>query len=140
MKKTVDPSDINSLLAEMEAETHRGDELITETKCGNLLQSKIFEIWAKMLGFSSFGFSDDLFDVGGDSITAIQIFSEINKEFSVRLPMEELFMAESFSIAWLSALVERHLMEMLGKAEFDSLMEEVDGLSNQEVKQQLEAD
>lgn len=128
---TIDPSDINSLIEEMSGQS--SDQVLVDgsdqIKSLNYLQVTIFEIWSKMLGFSSFGLNDDLFDVGGDSVTAIQIFSEVNKKFGIRLPMEELFGGEVFSIKWLSQLVERYLTELLGKDEFEALLVEVDSLA-----------
>ena len=127
---TLDPSDLNCLIEEISNQSLDQKSKGESNKIKNLnyLELTIFEIWSKMLGFSSFGLNEDLFDVGGDSVTAIQIFSEINKEFGIRLPMEELFGSEMFSIAWLSQLVERYLIELLGKDEFDALLKESDDL------------
>lgn len=97
------------------------------------LQRKLFEIWSSLLGFSSFGLQDDLFDVGGDSITAIQIFSAIHEEFGISLPIEELFSADHFSISWLSELVESHLIQMVGVDDYKKLMNDVENLAEESV-------
>jgi thioesterase domain-containing protein len=46
-----------------------------------------------VLGLSSVGVNDDFFDLGGHSLTAAQLFRELNVCFSVDLPLSTLFHA-----------------------------------------------
>lgn len=121
-----DSSDLGSIAAELSYQSTEKEDIMEsgENKNVSFLQLTIIQIWRDLLEVPSFGLNDDLFDLGGDSVTAIQVFSEINKKFGIRLPMEELFKGDVFSISWLSHLVERYLIEMLGKEEFDALMSE----------------
>jgi len=54
-------------------------------------QESLVSIWQKMLGLSPVGVDDDFFDLGGDSITAIQIQYATNDQFDVQLPSSVLF-------------------------------------------------
>lgn len=126
-----DPADINSLMKDISNQTinNESEGQLQQIAHANYIQLTIHEIWREMLGLSEFGLTDDLFDIGGDSVTAIQIFSEINKVFGVRLTMEELFAADIFSVIWLSQLVEGYLVDLLGKAEFEAMMAEAGNLT-----------
>lgn len=97
------------------------------------LEIGIYTIWQKILGFDDIGLDDDLFRIGGDSIAAVQVFSAINKEFGVNIYVEELFSSEHFSIRWLSSLVQKHQIEILGQDEYLALLAEVDDMTEEEV-------
>ena len=48
-------------------------------------------MWAEALGFSSIGVDDSLFELGGDSLTAIQLLGRVRKQFGVVLHPAALF-------------------------------------------------
>ena len=54
-------------------------------------EQTLVEIWENILGVSPIGIDDNFFDLGGDSITAIQVQYSISKRFEVNLPMTTLF-------------------------------------------------
>jgi NADPH:quinone reductase-like Zn-dependent oxidoreductase/acyl carrier protein len=60
-------------------------------------------LWERILGFSPIGIDDDFFDLGGDSIEAIQMQHAIHREFDRRLRNTE-FLADP-TIAALAALI-----------------------------------
>ncbi len=47
--------------------------------------------WEKVLGLKKVGIQDDFFDVGGDSILAIKLLSEIKKTFNRELSVKSIF-------------------------------------------------
>lgn len=128
MQPTYDPSNLSALTEMSSSAEGVNYEELAFLANASYLQRKIFEIWVSLLGFSSFNLNDDLFDVGGDSITAIQIFSAIHEEFAVLLPMEDLFSTECFSVNWLADLVEKHLINLVGPEEYKKLMSNVETL------------
>ncbi len=99
----------------------------------SFLQREIWQIWQKILGSDGFNVDDDLFEVGGDSITAIQIFTAVNDEFGVNIYVEELFSSPRFSIRWLAELVEKYQISLLGAEAYSALLAEIEGLSEAEV-------
>jgi acyl carrier protein len=51
----------------------------------------IAEIWQKALGVEKIGVLDNFFDLGGDSLIAIQAAAELKKAFQVDLPVVSLY-------------------------------------------------
>jgi amino acid adenylation domain-containing protein len=51
------------------------------------------DIYRSVLGLSDIGVNDDFFDLGGHSLTAAQLFREINVGFNLDLPLATLFHA-----------------------------------------------
>ncbi len=61
------------------------------------VERKLALIWQQILGLEQVGIDEAFFDIGGDSILALSLFSEIDKAFGVRLPLATLFDHESIS-------------------------------------------
>ncbi len=57
---------------------------------------EVIDIWRKILGHSDFGINDSFFDIGGDSLEAIMISSEIKTRFNCLIPFQEI--VEKFTI------------------------------------------
>ena len=57
----------------------------------NEVQRTIANIWQQSLGIEQVGIHDDFFELGGDSLTAIQIISRLRKEFQIELPLHHFF-------------------------------------------------
>jgi amino acid adenylation domain-containing protein len=57
------------------------------------LETKLVEIWEKVLKLQPIGITDDFFRIGGHSLLAVGIFSEIEKSFGQKLPLAALFQA-----------------------------------------------
>lgn len=60
-------------------------------------------IWQQLLGIEPIALDQNYFDLGGDSILAVQLFAQIEREFKVKLPVATLF--EAPTIAELAQLV-----------------------------------
>ncbi|MGH9344093.1 MAG: thioesterase domain-containing protein, partial [Terriglobia bacterium] len=52
---------------------------------------KLVRIWRELLGVESVSLNDNYFELGGDSILAVQLFAEIEKVFKVKLPVASLY-------------------------------------------------
>lgn len=126
-------SDISALTQEI----YKSTDSMRQSNEMSAIQFKILKIWQQILGFEDIGVDDDLFKVGGDSIASIQIFSEVNKEFGVNIPVQELFSTDSFSIRWLSGLVEKCQIDLIGESEYSALLEQVEGMSEAEIDRLL---
>lgn len=50
-------------------------------------------IWEEQIGVSGIGVLDNFFDVGGDSLIGMLIFSEIEKVFGISIPVSSLLLA-----------------------------------------------
>ena len=77
----------------------------------NAVESAIARIWGNLLGIEEIGLQDDFFALGGHSLTAVRLFAEVRKEFSVDLPLATLLQASS--LAGFAAIVAKN--QPLGK-------------------------
>ncbi len=57
----------------------------------NELEQKLADIWQRFLDIEKIGITDDLFDLGGDSLKAVNILSIVQKELNVVIPIKEFF-------------------------------------------------
>ncbi len=57
----------------------------------NAIEEKLVLIWQEILGAQTIGIKDNFFTLGGHSMKAAKLVSEINHEFKVRLNLESIF-------------------------------------------------
>jgi thioesterase domain-containing protein/acyl carrier protein len=74
------------------------------------------DIWKDVLNIDQVGVEDNFFEIGGNSLLSIRIFSRISEQFEVKLPLSVLF--TEFTLERLAAKIEQ---EKEGGAEW-SLM------------------
>lgn len=48
-------------------------------------------IWRRLLGAGDFVVRDDVFDTGGDSLKAVSLPLEIERQFGIRLPFDVIY-------------------------------------------------
>jgi polyketide synthase PksJ len=58
---------------------------------GNAVEQRLAAIWQNFFGIEQIGVTDDLFDLGGDSLKAINILAIIHKEMQVTIPLKAFF-------------------------------------------------
>ncbi len=58
---------------------------------------KLAEIWQQVLGIEQVGLYDNFFDLGGNSLIALQVVNKIRKVFRVQVPVVALFEAPTVS-------------------------------------------
>ncbi|WP_326821534.1 type I polyketide synthase [Streptosporangium sp. NBC_01756] len=69
------------------------------------VESAIARLWSEVLGGERIGVDDDFFELGGNSLIAVQLIALIRKELGVRLPMRSLF--EEPTVAGVTSLIEQ---------------------------------
>lgn len=57
----------------------------------NKTEEKLVKIWEELLQTQPIGVRDNFFELGGHSLMAVHMFSRLNHEFSVNLPLATLF-------------------------------------------------
>jgi amino acid adenylation domain-containing protein/non-ribosomal peptide synthase protein (TIGR01720 family) len=67
-------------------------------------EKRLAEIWEKLLGIGGIGVQDIFFELGGDSLEALQVVRLIGSEFSVELTIQKLF--EAPTIGKLARLIK----------------------------------
>ena len=73
-------------------------------------------IWERMLNFEPIGVNEDFFDLGGTSITAIRLFTEIEKRFQKKLQPVSLLNNRTVEA------LAKFISEENGEAKFSSLV------------------
>jgi len=74
-------------------------------------EKSLAAIWAKLLGIDQIGSNDDYFELGGDSLLATQLVSQVRSVFAVELPLVELFRHPT--LAELAAAIEEAIIEQM---------------------------
>ena len=59
------------------------------------LEHKLIRIWEEILGVHPIGVKDGFFELGGDSLLAMQMFNQIQNTFGKNLPLAILFQASN---------------------------------------------
>ncbi|MBD2592896.1 SDR family NAD(P)-dependent oxidoreductase [Nostoc spongiaeforme FACHB-130] len=77
------------------------------------VEQKIAEIWQELLGIDQVGVNDNFFDLGGHSLIATQIVSQLRQDFQVELSLRHIF--EAPTVAELALLIEDILIKELSE-------------------------
>ena len=75
------------------------------------IQKKVGNIFKEILGLNEINYDEDLFELGGDSLTMAEILTDIEEEFKTTISLHDAFEAQN--VKELSAIV----INMLGKQE-----------------------
>jgi len=68
------------------------------------VEKKVAEVWCNVLGMQRIGVNDNFLEIGGDSLSAVEIFFRIGKELNVEFPLHEFFQIST--IRGLAAAIE----------------------------------
>jgi amino acid adenylation domain-containing protein/FkbM family methyltransferase len=105
------------------------------------VEELVAAIWQDILGVKRVGIHDNFFELGGHSLLATQFISRVRQEFQVDLRLGVLF--ESPTVAdWASAIAQKQVEEgeQADSKEMSQMFEELENLSDEEVKMLLEAE
>jgi len=99
------------------------------------IEEAIALVWRDVFGIEQIGRDDDFFNIGGNSLVAIQVVSRLRKELDVDLPMSGLF--EHPTISSLAATVLAMRYEAEEALEIEALLAEVEKLTPEQAKAAL---
>jgi thioesterase domain-containing protein/acyl carrier protein len=68
-------------------------------------EKELVRIWSKVLGHGQFTLTDDFFDMGGDSLQAMSMVTEVEAALQIKLPFESL-MLDGASIAVMARRID----------------------------------
>lgn len=111
--QTVAELDLDRLTEELDGTALGDPEVAAELLDGDYvapttdLERSLVELWEDAIGARGIGVEHDFFEVGGDSLVAVQLMSRVRATIGVKLPMRSLF--ESPTIVGLAEAIEASL-------------------------------
>ncbi len=102
------------------------------------LHKQVAEVWSRLLGISTIGIHDDFFDLGGNSLMATQLVSELRETFQVELPLRDLF--DDPTISGVCKVIEKERAEQAGSevSKVAEALKQIESLSDEEARRLLE--
>lgn len=97
------------------------------------VEGKLAAIWENVLSLDRVGVNDNFFDLGGHSLAATRVVSQVIKQFQLELPLLSLF--QSPTVAEMAAVIIEHRGKLLGEEELERLLSEVELMSDEEARQ-----
>lgn len=102
----------------------------------NEVERTIAELMGELFGVDRIGVNDDFFELGGDSLLAVQVINRLRRIFLFDLPMSSLF--EEPTVKGLARQVAEAQIDTLEQSEeFEGLLTEIEGLSYDEIQAAL---
>jgi hypothetical protein len=77
--------------------------------------------------------SDNFFDLGGHSLLAVLLLLRIKEIFGVELPIDDVY-SGSLTLGDLATRIETFQIGAIDPAEYERLLREIEGLSEEEVQ------
>lgn len=102
---------------------------------GTPVETLLAAIWCEVLGLELVGMDDNFLELGGNSLTAIQIIARVCSSCQVNLSIQQLFTAPT--IATMAQTITEHQTNLANDAALEKLLNEVEALSEPEVAQIL---
>jgi amino acid adenylation domain-containing protein len=101
----------------------------------NASEETVARIWAEVLSLDRIGIEDNFFEIGGHSLLATQIAARLTETFGVDITVQSLF--DTPTVATLTTAILQKKTEHLDDEVVAGLLEELEQLSAEELKQQL---
>jgi acyl carrier protein len=86
-----------------------------------------------VLSLDQVGTHDNFFDLGGHSLAATMVISQVIKHFQLELPLTSLF--QSPTVAEMAAIITEHQGKQLAEAELEHMLGELESMSDDEAQQ-----
>ena len=100
------------------------------------LEQRLVSIWNQVLGLDRIGIRDNFFRLGGHSLLAAQVIARIAQDLHVELPVGVLF--DKVTVEELAlAVVECQSGRSLDEADLESILSEVEAMTDEEAKGRL---
>ena len=81
----------------MTADPIQNSSVSQAPEIGDTATAQLTRIWQDALGIDPIGLDQNYFDLGGDSSTAVHLFAQIERVFSVKLPLATLETIEALA-------------------------------------------
>jgi hypothetical protein len=102
-----------------------------------VVEEQVAEVWRAVLGIDRVGVYDSFWELGGHSLLATKVLSRLDEAFGVSLPLKTLFVNPR--LGELAEAVVHAVLAGTGD-DGDSLLSELEGLSDEEIRELLAAE
>lgn len=99
------------------------------------LEETLAAIWVEVLGLDQVGIHDHFLELGGHSLQAAQIITQIIHTFRIDLPVRSLF--EAPTIAAMALLITQYQTQQAGSEEMARMLAEIETLSEEQTQTHL---
>jgi amino acid adenylation domain-containing protein len=98
----------------------------------NPVEERLAAIWAHLLGLDQVGIHDNFFDLGGHSLSATQVISQVREAFDLGLPLRALF--EDPTVAGLAARIAHARAQEAAPENTANVLAELESLSDEQAQ------
>jgi acyl carrier protein len=98
-----------------------------------MIEERLAALWLQMLGTSPAGRQDSFLDSGGDSMEAVGLLNSVNRDFHVKVQLEDFF--DHPTIAWLAATILE--AQARSGADTESIIADLEQLSEEDAARLL---
>ena len=103
------------------------------------VEQRLISVWAEILQRSSISVHDNFFDLGGHSLLAVLLLMRVKEEFGVALSVDDVY-SGTLTLRELAQTIEARQMGDVAPEEYQALLAEIEGLSDEEVRALLAAE
>src|SRR4029077_10324857 len=96
------------------------------------IETELQRIWTEVLSIGQIGIHDNFFDLGGHSLAATRVISQVIKKFQLDIPLQSLF--QSPTITEMAAVITEHQGKKVGEKELDRILTELESLTDEEAR------
>jgi amino acid adenylation domain-containing protein len=100
------------------------------------VEKKLAEMWLQVLKIDQVGIYDNFFDLGGHSLMATQIISQVRDVLQFELPLQVLF-SGGFTIAALAKIIAEYQLQQVDQAEIAQMLAQLESISDEEARKLL---
>lgn len=130
---------VEAIHAEVEASRPRAQQPVRVASIAprTPLERDLAELWGELLRIPPPGVEDNFFDLGGHSLLAVQLLSRARQIYGVELSLEVVY-AGPFTVAEMAKAIELKEIEQAAGGDYQDLLRELEGLSDEEVRALLD--
>ncbi|MEJ3745202.1 phosphopantetheine-binding protein [Actinomycetes bacterium KLBMP 9797] len=99
-------------------------------------EAQVAAIWGELLHRVPGAVDDDFFALGGQSLTFVQFLARVQQIYGVDLPIDPLF-ESGVTVSAVAREIEQRQLAALDEDRLGDLLEELDGLSDEQVRELL---
>jgi acyl carrier protein len=101
----------------------------------NNVDEKLVQICEEVLDIRGIGIHDNFFDLGGHSLAATRVISQVVREFQLEVPLQSLF--QSPTVAQMAIAITESQAKKLDQPALHRILAELESLSDDDAKRLL---